>query len=49
MYNIFLSDRESASFSKQRSFYGNSLINALKCGLSLSIAFSSILGRAGQL
>lgn len=25
------------------------MINALKCGLSLSIAFSSILGRAGQL
>jgi len=43
-----LSDRQSGS-NNQQAFYGNSLIAALKCALSICVGFSSILGRASQL
>ena len=46
-YSLVLSDRQSSSGTA--SFYGNSLINALKCALSICIGFSAILGRASQL
>jgi hypothetical protein len=53
MFNLYLSDRETGMISStstgQASYYGNSITNAIKCALSVSIAFSAILGRAGQL
>lgn len=47
-YKLFLTDRET-TVNQQATFYGNSITNAIKCALSISIAFSSILGRAGNL
>lgn len=47
-YNIFLSDRETSPNSA-RTFYGNSLTNAIKCALSVAVAFSAVLGRVGHL
>ena len=48
LHNIFLTDRET-SLNQQLSFYGNSLTNALKCALSVVVAYSSVVGRTGQL
>ena len=47
-YSIFLTDRETI-INQQMSVYGNSLSNALKCALSVVVAYSAILGRSGQL
>ncbi len=47
-YNIFLSDRETATEGKA-TYYGNSITNSIKCALSVAVAFSAILGRAGHL
>jgi hypothetical protein len=47
-YNIFLSDRETAT-GGTATYYGNSITNAIKCALSVAVAFSAVLGRAGHL
>lgn len=48
IYSLFLTDRETGS-SNAVTFYGNSITNGLKCALSVAVAFSAILGRAGHL
>lgn len=47
-FNLYLSDRETGT-GGNITFFGNSLTNAIKCALSVSIAFSALLGRAGHL
>jgi len=47
-YNLYLSSRETTPTSNP-TFYGNCLTNAMKCALSLVVAFSSVLGTASQL
>lgn len=47
-YNLFLSNRETTPTSTT-TLYGNCITNAMKCALSLAVAFSSILVKAGQL
>ena len=47
-FNLYLSDRETGTGGKI-TYFGNSLTTAIKCALSVSIAFSSLLGRAGHL
>lgn len=47
-YNILLSDRETAT-GGTTTYYGNSITNAIKCALSIAVAFSAVLGRVGHL
>lgn len=47
-FNLYLTNRETGS-DGTTAFYGNSITNALKCALSIAVAFSSVLGRAGHL
>jgi ammonia channel protein AmtB len=47
-YSIFLANRDTSSVNTA-AFYGNCMTNALKCALSLAVAFSSVLGRVGHL
>ena len=48
-YNLHLSNRDMTTSSSSPTNYGNCITNAMKCALALSVAFSSVLGRAGQL
>ena len=48
IYSLLLTDRETGS-TNAVTYYGNSITNGLKCALSVAVAFSSILGRAGHL
>ena len=47
-FNLFLSNRETTPTANLTA-YGNCLTNAMKCALSVVVAFSSVLGKAGQL
>ena len=47
-YDLYLANRDTLP-TAQYTGYGNCITNAMKCGLAMAIAFSSILGRAGQL
>lgn len=47
--NLFLSNRETVPVKNTFTYYGNCMTNALKCALAIAVAFSSIIGRAGQL
>ena len=48
LYNIFLANRDMTPQASLTE-YGNCITNAMKCGLAMVVAFSSVLGRAGQL
>ena len=48
MYTLFLANRDVTP-NGQLTRYGNCITNAMKCGLAMVVAFSSILGRVGQL
>jgi len=47
-YDLYLANRDTLPTAEYTG-YGNCITNALKCGLAMAIAFSAILGRAGQL
>jgi hypothetical protein len=44
-YELYLANANISS----AKLYGNCITNCLKCGLAVSVAFSSILGRVGPL
>ena len=47
-YNLFLTQRDSLPTGNLTG-YGNTLGNAIKAALAMVVAFSSVIGRAGQL
>ena len=47
-YNLFLANRDTTPDGTLTE-YGNCITNAMKCALAIVVAFSSVLGRAGQL
>jgi hypothetical protein len=51
-YQLYLANRDTntgATTATTAAYYGNCMTNALKCALSVAVAFSAILGRAGHL
>lgn len=47
-YNLYLANRDTLP-TGELTGYGNCLTNALKAALAMAVAFSSVLGRAGQM